>query len=217
MVRLYFNKNTIGLLLIAVGVVPIAVIVMYNIHLFDFAFPSLDAYLQYVGMCFAFIGSALALVQNDRLAKEKEIEDRKKTLFQGRPRLSIKAQAVHEPCIKLTMTNIGSGTISDIWLQEKYVVGFLSPNCNEVVMLTPVESPREGTTKDRYIQYNWKDGLDSAEAFPSTLNLTVFDANNHRWRCDASVVNVFNDVAIYTCRVTEDTERSESNKHSSAA
>ena len=197
------NTSYVGFAAIVVFAVviaiPIVVTVLYNIHLFEYdAIPSGDL-LNYFGVCLGLMGSTILFFEGRKRERLKDEEERRNRRLDHRPRLSVLVEEAAAPYMKVTITNVGSQIISNIFLADRYIASFLPP-LKEVIKLISYEECDEGVAIDLT-----KVGVDMFDGgkWPKELRFDVCDQDNDVWEVVATRC-VDGGKYIYLCEVNLD-------------
>ena len=174
-----------GALLIA----PLLITLAYNVHLVDLYFIPAGDLLCYFGTCFAIVGSIFIFYSENK-------NQQKDSLIQGRPRIAVEVEQGSRPIYKVKLTNVGSQTISDIFLFNKCVSSYLFPkdSVSSLVVFTKYDS------RDVICLSEYKEALDE-QGIPKQIMVYMYDDKNHQWMCEAtrfsdSPIRYFCDVSL---------------------
>lgn len=159
--------------------VPVVITVLYNIHLFDYdAIPSGDL-LQYAGICLGLFLSARMLVFERRKEEARREEKRREERIRFRPKLAISIEEQANRYLKMTMTNIGSKTIFNLFFVEEFIAPFLLPGQECVRLLS---NGKRGQS-DIIDIAKYDEIICDDQTIPKEVYFHMLDEANYGWEC----------------------------------
>lgn len=189
--------------LVAVAIaLPVIITILYNIHLVDLFFIPAGDLLNYFGVCLGLLGSMCVLVNTIKESEERKKSEKEREKKRRMPRVSLRISKLAEPLLKVEIINTGSKTVSDVFLFDEFITGYIFPHQSVSVQISferdcstaEVFSFKEFIKESRYDQ-----------GFPEEIWLTLFDEENYQWHCNGKRIEQrISDSHWYACEIKEE-------------
>ena len=179
----WFGKesNYVGIVFASVVIAPVAVYLGYFFIPGKLIIEPGDL-LSYLGVSLGLIGTSFSFSfqrRNEIRIREEQI---KKERLQRRPRLSLQLKSATGNFFLLSIINIGSTTISDIYLYDEHIQDYLMPRERIERLISFTAKPNH----DYISLSHLTDTLTFSDGYPAEIEIDMFDEMNYEWHCTGS-------------------------------